>query len=365
MIDVELIESLGKPEDSSRRYAAQEISESGDAGAVAVLMAQLQKETSRAVKEAILRGLSHIWSFSPFESLIVLLKDADPFVRAEAAEMLQRRAGEAMESLNRLLEGDDKDLRKFSIDILSQTGIGVPEALYTAALKDEDINVVISAIESLGAGRRTAFAAPILAIALASSQPMAICACLEALAQIGNRQSLEALRARFPDASQVPGIYLHSFVKLLGGTGGEETIAEICELMGSKGAPVYEVAIDALTRVAVRHRLSTVAPLYEDVLCNLLKEPLAARIRLHLIRLLGHFARSARVAHALLPYLDDPDRMLGLAAVEALEASADPLVERSLLSLATTENDPEILEEIEELLRRRPRWNSPPSNTPS
>jgi len=365
MIDSKLIETLSAPEESDRRSAAEEISESGAPEAADILVVQLHQEGSRAVKEAILRGLSRIWTHNPVDSIIALLKDDDPFVRAEAADMLQRRASDAMEGLNHLMRGGDKDMRKFSVDILSQASIGAPDALYFAALKDADMNVVISAIENIGSSRRTAFAQPVLAIALESSQPMAICACLEALAQIGTRQTLDALRARYPDAAEVPGIYQQSFLKLLGGAAGPESIEEICRTIEQKGAPVHEVAIDAITKIASRHKVSQLNPFCEAELCGLLKPELDAGVCFHLIRLLGHFTGSSRVALAVLPYIHDPDRTLGLAAVESLANSSDPAVESALHSLPSTESDPEIGEELEELLRRRPRWNSPLSSSPN
>jgi hypothetical protein len=54
-----------------------------------------------------------------------------------------------------------------------------------------------------------------------------------------------------------------------------------------------------------------------------------------------------------------------MAAVESLANSSDPAIDAALHSLQSMESDPEIGEELEELLRRRPRWNSPPSNSPN
>jgi hypothetical protein len=365
MIARKLIETLGAPEESERRSAAQEISESGDPGAADVLVSQLHKEGARAVKEAILRGLSRIWTSNPVESIIELLKDDDPFVRAEAADMLQRRAGDVIEGLNRLMQSDDKDLRKFSVDILREATIGAPDALYLAALKDEDMNVVISAIENIGSRRRTGLAKPVLAMAIESSQPMAVCASLEALALIGTRQTLDALRAKYPNAAEVPGIYLQPFLKLLGHTAGPESIEEICRTIERKGEFVHQAAIDALTNIALRHNVSQLNAFCEAELCGLLKPELDAGVRVHLIRLLGHLTASSRVALAVLPYIHDHDRFLGLAAVESLANSSDPAVESALHTLQATETDPEIAEELGELLRRRPRWNSPLSSSPN
>jgi hypothetical protein len=365
MIDSLLIEALSAADDSARREAAQEIGESADPGAADALVAQLGKENSRAVKEAILRELSRIWTANPVDSIIALLKDTDPFVRAEAADMLQRRANDAMEGLSQLMRGADKDLRKFSIDILSQASIGAPDALYFAALKDPDINVVISAIENIGSSRRVAFADTVLVLALESTQPMAICACLETLALIGTKQTLDALRPKYPDAAKVAGIYQQPFLKLLGGTAGPESIEEICRAMAQRGSSVWEVSIDAITKIASRHNVSQLNAFCEQELCGLLKPELDAGVCFHLLRVLRHFTASTRVALAVLPYVNNDDRTLSLAAVESLANSADPAVETALRILGATEDDSEAGEELQELLRRRPRWNSPPSSSPN
>ena len=167
--------------------------------------------------------------------------------------MLQRRAGDVIEGLNRLIRSDDKDLRKFSVDILREATIGAPDALYLSALKDEDINVVISAIENIGSRRRSGLAKP--------CSPMA----LEGVAADGrvrvsgsarthrNPATLDALRAKYPNAAEMQGIYLQPFLKLLGHTAGPEWIEEICRTIEEKGEFIYEVAIDAVTNIALRN----------------------------------------------------------------------------------------------------------------
>lgn len=354
MIESRLLEALTTEETSERRFAAQEIGESGDPEALSVLIAQLHREESRAVKDAILRAISKSWSGEDVDSVIELLKDDDPFVRAEASDMLQRRVEDALDGLGRLMLGGDRDLRKFCIDILSQTSTPVPDSIYLAALKDEDINVVICALESIGAGRRASLAEPVLAIALETKPPMALCAGLETLALIGSSHTLDALRARFPDASSVNGLYLQPFIKLLGGVAGPEAVAEICRVIEKDGSWVYSVSIDALHRIAARNQLSRLDPEHEELLCRLLQEPLDKQARFHLVRLLGHFTHSTKVAHALLPYIRDSDRTLAMAAAESLIHSPDPAVDEGLRAMLETEDDPDLREELEDLLGRRP-----------
>jgi hypothetical protein len=194
---------------------------------------------------------------------------------------------------------------------------------------------------------------------------------MEALALIGHRQMLDALRVTYPDAATVPGIYQQSFMKLLGGIAGPESMDEICRMIAGKrrGIPVYEISIDAMTRIALRCQVSTLSPFAEQVLCGLLQPGLDAGVCFHLIRLLRHFTGTPRVALAVLPYVHNPDPALALAAVESLENSTHPEVETALNSLLADEkfmeSDLETSEQLRELLRRRPRWNLLRSSSPS
>jgi hypothetical protein len=368
MIDGRLVAGLSAPEAAERRASAEEIGESNDPGAMALLIGQLRGESSRAVKEAILRGVSAIRLAGTDSAIVELLRDEDPFVRAEAAAILERRASNAVESLHhlvRLLRGGDKDLLKFAIEILGRATIALPDPLYSDALKDDDINVVICAIERIGSARRTALAGPVLAIALGHRHPMVLCACLEALALIGGPEALDSLREEFPDAAAVPGLFLSPFLKLLGRTASPEGVDEICRAIVARGAEVYQPAIDALTKITARHHLTQLDSFCEETLCGLLAEDLDGQLRFHLVSLLGHFAGSAQVAMALLPCLQASDAPLRLLAVESLARSAHPGVDAALLSMLENESDDEMREELEELLGRRPSWNLQPNSSPS
>jgi HEAT repeat protein len=368
MIAGGLVAGLAAPEAAERRAAAEEIGESGAPEALALLIGQLRQESSRAVKEAILREVSEIRLAGTDAAILELLRDQDPFVRAEAAAMLQHRAGDTVESLKNLtslLRSGDRDLRKFAIEILGQAAIALPDPFYEEALQDDDINVVICAIERIGSARRTALAGPVLAIALGHGHPMVLCACLDTLALIGLPETLDALREKFPDAAEVPELFLPPFLKLFGRTAGPDGVDEICRAIAARGASACQPSIDALTRITARHQLTRLNSSCEETLCGLLGADLDGPLRFYLIRLLGHFAESPRVAQAILPCLQSSDASLRLLAAESLAKSADPAVDAALRSLLANESDPEMHEELEELLGRRPRWNLPPNSSPN
>ena len=371
MISPQLRAGLDAYEPCDRRAAAQEIGESGDPAALGLMLERLRMECSRSVKEALLRGISGIRLAGADKAIVELLSDEDPFVRAEAAAMLQNGAEtrpESADQLELMLKSEDKDLRKFAIEILA-TAAGLPDLFYLNALKDNDINIVVCAIERIGFARRTSLAAAVLAIALDEQEPqghpMVLCACLETLALIGSPETLAALRGRFPDACLVPELFLTPFFKVLGRSAGPEAVKEICRTIVARGAEVYQPAIDGLTRISSRHRLIRLNQECEETLCTLLNARLDAQLRFHLIRLLGHFATSERVALALLPYLGSPDAQMRLLTIESLASSEVPLVEAALRSLLAGESVPEMRREMEERLGRRPSWNSQPNSSPS
>ena len=368
MIAAWLEDALNAEAASDRRAAAEEIGESGDPEALRMLIARLGNEGSRAVKEAILRGLAGIRTSGSETAILELLRDTDPFVRAEAAAMLERRMEDATLSPDLLvgfLRGRDKDLRKFAIEIMGLGSIGLPDEFDLEALKDEDVNVAICTIELIGARRRTTLADPVLRMALAHSHPMLLYACLETLALIGTRETLDRLREKFPQAAAVPGMFLPPFLRLLGRFAGPEGSDEICRCAAARGASIHLAAIEALTRITARHHVAVVSTFCEDTLCALLAGELEAEVLFHLVRLLGHFAGSAKVERTLLDLLaglEPADGLLRILIVESLGKSHGPVADAALQSLLVKEVDPEIREELGELLGRRPSWNLQPNS---
>jgi len=119
--------------------------------------------------------------------------------------------------------------------------------------------------------------------------------------------------------------------------------------------------------------VSELSAFSEEALCRLLAGELEPEARFHLVRLLGHFAGSAKVEKALVDLLESAgpsdglpsDGLLRMLIAESLAKSAGPVADAALGSLLARELDPEIQEELRELLGRRPNWNSQPRNLPS
>src|SRR5581483_3303988 len=214
MIQVsECIEKLSSADESERIYAAEDIGYANEASGVPALLARLPIEPSRAVAEAIVASLAQIDSDCVVSGVIEWLDSDDAFVRNQAVEILRKRGGPAITYLERAFRQGRADRRKFVIDVLARLPETSACGIYEAALLDSDLNVVIAAVESLGDFRQRSFQSKIESLVQSEAHPMLLCACLEALAQIGDPNSPAVVRARLGGASQLPGYLLASYMK--------------------------------------------------------------------------------------------------------------------------------------------------------
>lgn len=355
-----LVRALYSSSEVERREAAEEIGSSHDPTAASTLSAGLREEDSRSVKEAMLRGLAQLSVTGPLNCVVELLKDDDPFVRAEAVEILQHRAEDAADLLIGLLQGGDKDLRKFAIDILTASPHKTPDALLVAALRDEDVNVVLSTIENIGLSRRRSMEPAVLALAIEHSHPMVVCSCLETLALIGSPGSLPRLERRFPSLAEVPPLYLQPYLKVAGTTGTELILPGLCALLSGQSSETMGLALDAMTRIVARCKPKPVdglEDLVENTLCVLLASSGDAALQRRILRVLGKYSGSSKVIGTILPLFDHHDRLLAMAAMEALVAVPHPAIDlalsATLSAVQKTEDDPDLHEELRDLIERR------------
>jgi len=165
----DLLSRLRSTKAADRNAAALALS--GNHEAVDGLLQALDVEASRAVRETILTSLARIGTRPVLERLLELLRSEQTDLRNGAAEVLQTTGSGGSKLIKELLDDDDSDVRIFAATILGF--LAEPDAslwLVDVLRNEAHVNVVSAAIE--------------------------------ALAEIGDPQSLEALSAvpgRFPD----------------------------------------------------------------------------------------------------------------------------------------------------------------------
>jgi HEAT repeat protein len=343
----EFVAKLESSDETERIYAAEDIGYLNASEGVAPLLARLDQEPSRAVRDAIFQALTRIDADASMEGCIRLLESDDPQIRNQAVDILRRKGDAAIPMLSTVMREGDKDLRKLVLDVLSEAHTACTDAIYEAALSDPDPNVVITAVENLGRAHAHRFKGRVEELLLAGSHPMLIGACLEALVGIGDASSLATLRRRFPELATLPDFVLVSCLKAIGAIGTEREFAEIAGLLAGRGQQLRPAILAALIAIHQRHAGKAhdedVLPLLRNVIDDL-NAPLCCY---QAVRALGFVSSRDDVYAFLIGCLTSPERMVRLGAIESLrETCRRPELEEVLAERALAETDADILQAL-------------------
>ena len=317
MIDLSrCIDALSSADESERIYAAEDIGYANQSAGVEALLARLQVEPSRAVKEAIFASLSQIDHSSVIEAMVDSLDSDDAFIRNQAVEVLRGRGTRVVGSLARAFSQGGSDRRKLVIDVLGSLGTAESVPIFERALRDADINVVITAVDCAGESRKNELKNSVEKLVSPEAHPMLLCACFEALAKIGDSASLDVVRAQFETPSAMPGYLLGSYLKLLGNQGNPEDVREIVRLIGA--GPDDEAVINALGALRSRHTgiqwPAELAPCLE----RMVKEARSPLIAYNALRLMAALLYCPQAFEFVRRNLESTERSICAAALQTL-----------------------------------------------
>jgi len=338
----ECIAKLNSEHETDRIYAAEDLGYANQAAGVAPLLARLPAEPSRAVREAIFGALVQIEDESVIEGALALLDSDDSFLRNQALEILRTRGAKTLPYLERAFADGNNDRRKFIIDVLAKLGEPGAAGIYERALQDSDPNVVITAVESLGDTRQVRFREPIEKLVSPGAHPMLLSACVEALAQIGEAASVQAVRACLGSVSSAPGYLQPSYLKLLGAGGGSADVEEVAGMIGSQTAGT--AALNALTSLRNRYpNLALPERLVEPLEEVVTRNP-PSLLGYQAVRLLGGLLRNRAVFGFLETCLGHPEKAVRIGAVQALREGGNGQTEAVLRRHLASETDEEVLQ---------------------
>jgi len=234
----ELAKNLESGNEADRIYAAEDIGYANRPEGVAPLLARLPSESSRAVREAIFSALQGIDDSSVTEGAIALLSSEDTFVRNQAVELLQKRGAAVVPFLNLAFATAARDERKMIVDVLASVDGEESSEIYATALSDSDVNVVITAVESLGNAGKIAFRERVAEFA-AGENPMLTGACLEALVRMGDAASVDLVRAGLAARGPLADFLLPLYLKLLAAHGADSALAEAVAMLDFYGPHMH------------------------------------------------------------------------------------------------------------------------------
>jgi HEAT repeat protein len=185
-----LIADLCSPDENTRRYAAEDLGDSDDAGAVGPLVGALS-DSSPAVREAAMDSLTRIGGEPVVRAVLPALGSEHVPLRNAACFLLGELGETAVGPLAELLDDRNKDVRLFAIDTLARIGSRSAETAIVRALEDAEVNVAAAAAGALGQIGAASSVEPLIAALKADSWVR--CAAAKSLGRIGGLQALRTL----------------------------------------------------------------------------------------------------------------------------------------------------------------------------
>jgi HEAT repeat protein len=340
----ELIQKLASEDEADRIYAAEDIGYANQAEGVQPLLARLPAEPSRAVREAMFAALLQIEDEAVIEGAIGLLDSEDSFLRNQAVEILQARGSGAIPYLEQAFRDGSKDRRKFVVDVLARLGNAATSGIYERALTDTDLNVVITAVESLGATRKAAFREHVENLVASDAHPMLLCACLEALSQIGGSGSVNIVRARLAGETGIPEYLQASYLKLLAINGCREDIDEIIHFIGREGLEAQ--VLNALTGLRSRFRDLDLPVTLAQPLRKIASDAATPLLAFQAVRLMAGCLHLEEVFEFVTRCLEHPEKTIRIAAIQAMREAGCSRAEDILRERLRQETDEDVLQAL-------------------
>jgi HEAT repeat protein len=342
----EYVEQLDYPGEAERIYAAEDIGYLNVPEGVAALLDRLDKEASRAVRDAIFQALIRIDADAAIEGSIRLLGSDDPQIRNQAVDALHRKGARSIPFLSTVMRDGDRDIRKLVLDVLSGIQAGGAGQIYADALSDKDPNVVITAVENLGRIRAAEFRNQIEDLLQAGSHPMLIAASVEALVGIGHESSLVAIRRLFPDLAALPDFFLASCLKAIAALGSAGDLAEVASLLAVRDPHLRPAILGALIAIYSRCPSPDLGDNLLPALREVVEDGDPPLCRYQAVRVLGFWAAHDDVYAFLVSCLASTERLVRLGAVETLRMTERPGLEPVLAARALEESDEEVLQAL-------------------
>lgn len=348
-----LTNDLNGPDEADRLYAAEDLGTVNDAAAVAVLANRLPGESSRAVQETIFRALGQIGGPAVLQAAMRLIGSDEAFIRNEAVHLLGTLGSEAIPLLAEALGGADCDQRKFVLDALATIESDLKGAIYRQVLGDADLNLVITAVEYIGRDNQTPLKADVEAVLERATHPMLVAACVEALGQIGDAGSLDLLYHKL-GSDGMSEFLAPGYIRALGNLGTDAHVEQLCRLVERLPALLVDAGFDAIEAIRRRVTLPPAPPALREAVDLALAQCPDALGRYQAVRALGAFTDEG-AREAIRKYLESPDKMVRLAAVESIghwdaAAGKDLLLGRQMI-----ETDDDVRDALQDAINQQMR----------
>jgi HEAT repeat protein len=342
----ELIEDLQNPDESIRRFAAESIGEIKDESGIAPLINVLGDECV-AVGEAAADALIAIGGERAAEKVSHLLRSDEANLRNFAAEILEKIGETAVDTLVNLSGDSDKDIRKYTVDILGAIGSNKGVEPLIRLLKDPDINVAAGAADSLGRIGDKKALKPLIKHLHADIWMK--CSVIKSLGAIGGKEAVNALSKISAEDDEM---VLFSAIQSLGKIGDEDAIKFLIDIF-KKGKPsIVSAAVQAMGEITSRIRDDAIkkigGKIHLDLLISLLNDT-DSRIRLSALQLIKRL-KDKRAFKFIVPLLLDRDEDIRNLAKEAVIEIKPKEISPLTFILKSDSASPEVKAEVIDII---------------
>ncbi len=347
----ELIHDLHNGDEKIRAFAAEDIAFEGVPEGIKILIDQLKLERSRFVKEVIVNCLKGLKGREVVEKIIPLLSSEDAFIRNSGIEILSMQGEIATEFMRKLLGDHDKDIRKFALDILFQLKTLHTADLIAEALNDPDINNLITAVEYLGHMEDTNYTPRVNELFMRSDNILLRCTCLEALAFIGDEESIRYVNKMYPNYENISILEQYSFLKFVARKGSDIHLGLIISLIKDKGQIMHKEIINAIEGILNRNPRKMLSSDLLNALSYYLQTDISNINKYEILILMGHY-QNQDIYPILIQYVGNEHILIRMGAVEGLGLYGNNKALQVLLEMQDKESNQDLLETIDKSIAR-------------
>lgn len=235
-----------------RRRAAEELAAAPGLAPITALAAALEDD-SKGVRDAAGRSLLATGGIAVARAIVEYIGHTNIVTRNLVAELLMKLGDTSIPALLPFLEHEDRDVRKFAVDILGLIGSVEPASRMLPLLHDTDDNVVVSTVEALGNVKSSASVRGLCDAY--DRHDYARPAVAEALGKIGATDAEPFLVDRFRkslDMLAADPVTPFAIIEALGVLGGPDALAELHQALGAVKGTLRSASVHAMVRISER-----------------------------------------------------------------------------------------------------------------
>lgn len=333
-----LLAACADPDPNVRRIALEHIPYLDNPRVFAILLDALRQPQASA-RAAAARGLAQVEGTAALQPLLAALEDRDPWVRYYAARSLGRHAfPDALAALARVAQADPAHhVRAAATEALGHVGGARVVSILAPLAESEDRDLARAALSALGLVSHPDALPPLLN-ALRSPQPTRQLDALRALAERGGVGAAGALQ--WVAAADANSAVVQAAIQALARLATPESLAALVALTADETR--REACVAALAQAGEGHA---------DQIARGLAHAQPA-VRCATVEALARIKRPY-ASELLATALDDPEAVVRLAAVQALDRLGSRRAERQLTVLARGDADLAVRRAAQVALQRK------------